>query len=197
MPKKQELIEQEWSHFFDVDDLEDRQTKLTIEASDEECTDLARRLNVEGVKKASADLTLTREKGSHSIHVTGQFHTTVALNCVVTLESFDQDLSENVEGWFADKEKAVSFAAAKREREASTSHGEVEMLDEQDDPEAIIEGQIDLGELVTQHISLAIPPYPHKDGVEYEYGDDQVQINESSPLRKNPFEALKDWKENR
>ena len=197
MPKH-ELTEQEWSHFFDIEDLQDDGvTKVTIEASEEELQDMARRLNVQSIQSAKADLTLHQEKGGNTIHVKGQFESKLTQNCVVTLEDFETVLSEPVEGWFADKETAVSFAAAKRDKEAAASRGEVEMMEESEDPEPIIEGVIDLGELVTQHISLAIPPYPHKKGVSYEYGDENVQIDEKSPLRKNPFEALKDWKENR
>lgn len=197
MPRKHNITEQEWSHFFDVEDLEKDKTRLSIEASEEELEDLARRFDVPAVKKASANLTMERFQGGHAVHIYGELQATITLSCVVTLEEFDADITEPVEGWFADKQSAVSFAAAKREREASVSRGEVEMLEEQEDPEAIVDGLIDLGELVTQHISLAIPPYPRKDGAVYELGDDNIQIDEKSPLRKNPFEALKDWKERR
>lgn len=195
MPRTpQELTEQEWSHFFDVDDLDGRETKLTIEPSEEELEDMARRLGVIAIKDVKADLRINLE---HAIHVQGQFTATITQECAVTLEPFDTALSEPVEGWFADKDSMVSFAAAKREREAAISHGEIELLDEKDDPEPVINGVIDLGELVTQHISLAIPAYPRKEGVEYQFTDENVKIDEKSPLRKNPFEALKDWKENR
>jgi uncharacterized metal-binding protein YceD (DUF177 family) len=196
MPK-QELTEQEWSHFFDIEDLENGFAKVSIEASEEELHDMARRLNVMSLQSAKADLTLKKEQGGHVIHVTGHFEIKVTQNCVVTLEDFETVMSEPVEGWFADKESAVSFAAAKREKEITTSRREIEMLEEVEDPEDIINGVIDLGELVTQHISLALPAYPHKQGVEYEFGDENIQIGEGSPLRKNPFEALKDWKEKR
>jgi uncharacterized metal-binding protein YceD (DUF177 family) len=196
MPK-QELSEQEWSHFFDIHDLRDDLTKVTIEASEEERQDMARRLAVLEIKSAKADLVLEREQGGRTIRVKGQFEAKIIQNCVVTLDDFETILNEPIEGWFADKEATVSFAAAKREKEAAVSRGEVEMVEEAEDPESIIDGAIDLGELVTQHISLAIPPYPHKEGVSYEYGDENVQIDDKSPLRKNPFEALKDWKEKR
>ena len=194
----QKLTEQEWSHFFDIDDLDKHSaTALTINASEEECADLARRFAVEVIRDVEAKLSLSRDGGGNVIHVQGEFSCTITQNCVVSLEPFDTVLSEPVEGWFADKDSAVSFAAAKKEREVKRTHGEVEITEEKDDPEAVIEGRIDLGELVAQHISLAIPAYPHKDGVAYENGDDKVQIDEKSPLRKNPFEALKDWKEER
>lgn len=191
-----ELTEQEWSYFFDVSDMKKSgDTKLSIDASDEECADLARRFRVESISKATADLTLSITAGV--IHVTGQFDCTMVQNCVVTLDPVETTLSEPVEGWFSDKESTVSFAAAKKERDVVKSHAEVEILDESEDPEPIINGCIDLGELVAQHISLAIPAYPHKEGVVYEVGDEDTKLDDKSPLRKNPFEALKDWKEKR
>jgi len=194
MPKHEELTEQEWSHFFDVSDIETDGTNITIEPSDEERDDMARRLDVISIKDVSADLKIQNES---SVHVKGIFKATITQECSVTVEPFDTEISEEVEGWFADKNSTVSFAAAKREKEASIARGEIEMLEEHEDPEPIIEGVIDLGELVTQHISLSIPPYPRKEGASYEFGDDNAKLDEKSPLRKNPFEALKDWKENR
>lgn len=195
MPKQiPDLTEQEWSHFFDIDDLGKHETKVKIVPSEEELEDLARRLGVKAIKDVSANLMIASK---NAIHVQGQFQATITQECVVTLEDFDTEISESVEGWFADKKSTVSFAAAKQEKEASISRGEVKMLEEKEDPEPIIEGVIDLGELVTQHISLAIPSYPKKKGAKHEFGDDNVQVDEKSPLRKNPFEALKDWKEKR
>jgi len=51
--------------------------------------------------------------------------------------------------------------------------------------------------LCVQHLILAIPPYPRKEGAEHPIGDDSYEPDKDSPLRKNPFEALKDWKEER
>jgi uncharacterized metal-binding protein YceD (DUF177 family) len=196
MPK-QELTEQEWSHFFDIQDIEDGKAVVSIEPDEEERQDLARRLNIPVVKSVKAELKIKQPSGANVIHVAGQMQAEITLKCSVSLEEFDMQIDEPIEGWFADKEKTVSFAAAKRDKEAATSRGEVEMMEEHEDPEPVIDGAIDLGELVTQHLSLAIPPYPKKEGVHYEFGDDNVEIDEKSPLRKNPFEALKDWKENR
>lgn len=192
------LEEQEWSHFFDAADLNaNQETKLVIEASEEELKDLARRLDVEAVKSATAELLIKREVGVHRVYVLGNFTAEITQACIVTTEAFDAEISGAVEGWFADKAETLSFAAAKREREIAKSSGEIEIIDEKEDPEPIVDGLIDLGELVTQHISLAIPPYPRIEGAEYDYGDEKVNADENSPLRKNPFEALKDWKEKR
>lgn len=200
---KAQLPEQEWSHFFSVEDLSDVAEAVTIQADEGARARLCQRLNdVEEIKALTATLNLIREQGGRVIYVYGALTADIVQSCVVTLEPIDIRIEEDVQGWFADKESTVSFVAAKRERDYERStekstHGEIEMMSEQDDPEPIIGGFIDLGELLTQHLSLAIPPYPHKDGVKYEFGDDDVQIEDDSPLKKNPFEALKDWKEGR
>lgn len=200
---KAQPLEQEWSHFFSVEDLDDVAEAVTIEADDASRDRLCQRLNdVEEIKALTAGLNLIREQGGRVVYVYGSLTADIVQNCVVTLEPLDIRIEEEVQGWFADKDSAVSFAAAKRERDYERStekstHGEIEMMPEQEDPEPIIGGMVDLGELVTQHLSLAIPPYPHKEGVKYEFGDDDIQIEEDSPLKKNPFEALKDWKEGR
>jgi len=155
MVKSQKLTEQEWSYFFDIDDIvKGRPTALTIEADDDECTDLARRFSVEAIKSAKADLTI--EKTSGVIKVSGHFDCVVTQNCVVSMDAFDTQLSENVTGWFADKENTVSFAAAKKERAVAKHQAELEILDEKDDPEPVIDNQIDLGELTAQRRALRL-----------------------------------------
>jgi len=99
---------------------------------------------------------------------------------------------EEFEGWFADKDAAVSLAKVRKEKMIEKGKTELPILEERDDPEPIVEGMIDLGELCVQHLSLAINPYPHAEGVEYEHGDDAAQGEGFS--FKNPFAALKDWK---
>ncbi|MEM6812410.1 MAG: DUF177 domain-containing protein [Pseudomonadota bacterium] len=197
MPHNPSITEQEWSHFFHIEDMGEKIVSLEISPSEEEAADMARRLDVVSIDNVKAVLNIEKRSGSSTYYVSGQFDAVITQNCVVTLEPIKTNISESFEAWFADKESAVSFMAAKREREGAKNNGEIEILDEADDPEPIFEGIIDLGELVTQHISLAIPPYPHKEGVEYEVTDEEFKLNENSPLKKNPFEALKDWKENR
>jgi len=134
MPNNQKLTEQEWSHFFDIDDLDKHSaTQLTINASEEECTDLARRFAMEVIRDVEAKLSLSRDDGGNVIHVQGEFSCVITQNCVVSLEPFDTELLEPVEGWFADKDSAVSFVAAKKEREVKRTHGEVEITEEKDD----------------------------------------------------------------
>lgn len=199
MPKNyQGNMTSEWSVIVDVDKIPTAAPKsFHIEASDEERTDLARRLGIVSVERAEANITLQRVRGG-MIHALGTLYADVTQSCVVSLAPVPQTMEEQFEGWFGGDDAAVSFARAKTEREAKKPGVETEILEESVDPEPIINGKIDIGELATQNLSLGLDPYPHAQGVAYEIGvDSHEQTPEGVNLRKNPFEALKDWKEKR
>lgn len=182
------LPENEWSVWFDTETLDGKPAVQTITADEQARTALARRLGVDALDALSATLTITPVTGG-AIEVTGALQADITQTCVVTLDPLQSHIEDQVEGWFTDREKTVSFAKARQDRETKKGHVEVEMLEESADPEDMLDGHIDLGELVTQHLSLAINPYPHKEGAAYESGDDK-------PLKsgQNPFESLKTLK---
>ncbi len=179
------LPHNEWSVWIDTEKLDEKGLKTTITADADAREALARRLGVEQVKSISAELNVQPVSGG-TFEISGRFAADIVQQCVVTLEPIESHIGDAIEGWFADGGKTVSFAKARQERDTKKGHVEVEMLDERQAPEEMVNGHIDLGELVTQHLSLAIDPYPHKEGVLYEFGDD-------APVKtgKNPFEALK------
>jgi uncharacterized metal-binding protein YceD (DUF177 family) len=184
---------------MNADRVDNKPIRTKIEASEEQCKNVALRANLPAIDELKADLTIEREQAGRVVHVAGRFNATVTLVCSITADEFEFEIEEPVEGWFEDKESTVSFMRALKEREGQQVKGgvEVEITPEEEDPEDMINGQIDLGELVVQHLILAIPPYPRKEGAEHDIGDEDIVPAEDSPLRKNPFEALKDWKEQR
>lgn len=194
----QNNLSPEWSVLVDVDKIPTATPKtFQIEATDEERIDLARRLAILSVEKVRADVTLQRVRGG-MIHALGTLYADVIQPCVVSLAPVPQTMEEEFEGWFGGDDAAVSFARAKNEREAIKPGAETEILEESVDPEPIVNGKIDIGELATQCLSLGLEPYPHAEGVAYEIGvDSHEETPEGVSLRKNPFEALKDWKEKR
>jgi len=187
-----EILESEWSHFIDADDVADTLVRMSITPDKDERKDLVRRLNILGIESLKADLELNREQGGMVVHIKGHILATLKQACVVSLDEIDTRVNETFEAWFADPAQAVALAKVKHDKQIK-ANGETPIIDEHEDPEAIIEGKIDLGELVTQHLSLAINPYPHKEGEVYEYGDDNPQ-KVPEAFKNNPFAALKDWK---
>lgn len=195
MPKNYSQPVSEWSYLVDIDDIGDEPKTVKFAASKQECTDLARRLGVVSVEEAKATVTLQRAGGG-MIHAMGSLQARLTQNCIATLVPVAARIEEEFEGWFGDKAGAVSFARAKSERDAKKAHVEAEILEESVDPEPIVGGKIDIGELATQYLSLSINPYPRAEGAPevHEFGP---KAEEGVSIRKSPFEALKDWKEKR
>lgn len=194
--KKEPDVINEWSHFVAVEDLGESGIRVSISPDAQQKTDLARRLDIVAVEDIRADLDVSPSKGG-VIHVTGRFTAKIEQTCVITLEPLHNVIEEDIDAWFSDQDQMVSFAKVKKDQQVKKAHSEVELLDEAEDPERVVNGRIDLGELVTQHVSLSIDPYPHKEGAAHEFTDENKKADKASPVRRNPFEALKDWKERR
>lgn len=146
----------EWSHKQRVLDLE-KPMHLTIAPSAAERAKLAKRAGVQVLDSLEAKLTITPETGRY--HIEGRFQAALTQLCVRTGASFAAVLESGIEGWFADKEGTLSFAKARKKREEDLGD-QPNFVDEEDDPEPLENGAIDLGELVAQHLCLAVDPYP-------------------------------------
>ena len=187
-----ETLSPEWSYLVEVDEIDSKPVEFKISPDDKEIQALLGRLGVKDLNDFTASFTLRRN--NMIIHVKGRLSAKVVQDCVVSMEPVETEIRDEFEAWFADPDQAVSIAKARREKQREKGHAELPMLEESEDPEPIMDGKIDLGELAVQYLSLSINPYPHAEGVEYEHGDDQKE-NDPSITRKNPFAALKDWKD--
>ncbi len=189
---KDQPIINEWSVPFNPLKIKDTGTHQVIEANEEERKNLARRFDLIAIDSLSAKLVVNNSKASHVVHVTGSFTAQIQQPCVVSDEPVTTDIAEDVEGWFADPAQIVSLHKARREK-AIKDGNELPILEEEEDPEPFVNGQIDLGEFIAQNLSLAIPAYPRADGVSFD-GHSTDASEEHKKAFRNPFEALKDWK---
>ncbi len=191
MSKMQDMV-LEWSYLFDTEELEDKPVKLVISPSLDEKVLIARRLGVGSLERLSSELRVAKIPGSMVVHVAGTLKADITQTCVVSGEPLSSHIEEGFDGWFADKAVAVSLAKARQEKMIAKGQSEVPLVEEHDDPEPIIDGQIDLGELSVQYLALAVDPYPRGAEVSVEYSS-QTQ-EEGGFSFKNPFAALKEWK---
>lgn len=190
-----EIVENEWTYLFNVETLTSDSLALELAPNEDERKRLSQRLGLLSLESLVASLIISRSAGEMSVHIEGSIKADLIQNCVVTLEPVETSVAEDFEAWFADTEQAIPFAKARKEQQSKGGHADVQILEEKDDPEPIIDGQIDLGELITQHLSLAINPYPHAEGVHFEVGDDDApKPGQEKDMSNNPFAALKDWK---
>jgi uncharacterized metal-binding protein YceD (DUF177 family) len=97
---------------------------------------------------ASFDVTPYRGDG---LHVTGQVVATVGQDCVVTLEPMESRIDESIDVTFIPPHAAVAESA---DSDAIAS--------DDDQPETLVDGVVDLGALATEFLLLAIDPYPRR-----------------------------------
>jgi uncharacterized metal-binding protein YceD (DUF177 family) len=137
---------------------------VEIVADADERQRLAQENGLVALHALTADLDV-RHAGRSGWRVTGTVHAEIRQTCVISLDDFDAVLQEPVDVRFTENEEA--------------SAGE-----EEDPPDPVIGGAIDLGALVTEFFVLGIDPHPRKPGVVFE-GDGQ------SAEERSPFAVLK------
>lgn len=91
------------------------------------------------------------------VHVEGRVEARVGQTCVVTLEPIENRVSEDVDLLFSpDVAPAI-------EGETEIGH----TTDEDELPEPLVGGAVDLGAVATEFLMLGIDPYPRKEGAEF------------------------------
>jgi uncharacterized metal-binding protein YceD (DUF177 family) len=138
-----------WSVVVALDDIPEAGLHTEIEAPDPVRADLARLAGLRELSRLSAVFDLT-PRGS-GVRVAGQVSAHLGQTCVVTLEPIESDLTEMVD---------LVYAPA-----AQAQAKDLKLDDEP--PEMLVDGKIDLGAIATEFLLLGIDPYPRKAGAEF------------------------------
>jgi len=184
----------EWSHEVDAETITGKALELTLEPDASEIKALCNRLDLHDIENLRCEFLVRRNEGNMVIHVQGKLIGGITQKCIVTLEPIVHEIHEEFEAWYADPNQAVSFARAKRDRLAHKDLEDQPILEEHEDPEPIIDGKIDLGEIATQFLSLALDPFPRTENTEFK-SEAKSLGKEPEGMYNNPFAALKNWKE--
>ncbi len=160
----------------------DKLREETVTATPEECAALAARLDLRELENLKADLSIRRVSGGSILRVSGRIQADVVQSCVISLRDvpavvdatfetfFTQDAQTDAQG------KELSFTA-----------------EDEDSPEMLVNGMIDLGEVVTQYLSLNLDPYPRAPGVSL-----AAQLAEAGVApADNPFAVLATLKDDK
>ena len=163
----------------------------SIEATEAERKALADRFELEGIGRLTATVRLRSVRGGQMVRVEGELDAEVVQTCVVTLEPVPARVSERFGALFAPESMVPD------------DDDDIEIdpnIAEEDTPEAMTNGRVDIGELTAQHLSLALDPYPHAEGIEfagYSEGEDEEEGSAradedaaADPEKPNPFAVL-------
>jgi len=164
-----------FSRIVRVDALPRGGQNMTIEASPSEREALASLYKIPAIAALTATLRLERE-GQDGVRASGAVHGELTQTCVVSLEPFAATVDEDIDVRFTPRSEADSARGPKGETETFS-------IADEDEPDPIIEGKIDVGALAAEFFALGLDPYPRKPGVEF------VALAESPPAH-SPFAAL-------
>lgn len=163
-------------------------TEIAFEANAAIREALARRYGILELRKLKGQARIKPyRKAGLSLDCT--FEAEVVQSCVVTLDPVVQTISESFTQRYLPKhmiELEVPSAVAERE---ITVDAEAE-----DAPEPMSGSGIEVGEAVTEQLSLAIDPYPRKP--EAVFNPSPVEPDNAPERAPNPFAALEKLKKN-
>lgn len=165
----------EFSRLLAVDGVPTAGRVYKIEAKPAECLALARRFGLPEIRSLAASVRVKPMAGGPMLRVAGRFTADLVQTCVVTLVPLDAHFEEAFE---------MTFGPGDAEGE----DGEVDFSFDDDDPfEPIVDGSIDIGEAVAEHLALALDPFPRAPGASFELLEDTPEQPEKRP---SPFAAL-------
>lgn len=178
------VADPDFSRVVRVDNIGGKEQKLELRASDSALLGVGARLGLERLNALEAKISLHRH-GERGVCVNVDFSADLVQSCVVSLESVASRVTD-------------TFTVICDEETESSDHIDIDPLAD-DPPEPIIDGKIDVGEFVVQHLSLVIEPYPRASGVA-EPGKEGTALDtgldgeEEGGEPENAFSVLKDFR---
>ncbi len=152
--------------------------EIKLFATQDECKTLAQLNDLPSISALTADLRLTRWK-AHGAIVRGEVKARLTQICVRSLEEFETDLSSQIDLRLA----PTTIEDARQHQEPLDRDALSLAALSEDPPDPLIDGVIELWALVSEFLTLALEPYPHKPGVEFkELGPESDKNPASSPF---------------
>lgn len=148
-----EALPIEFSRTIDISKIGETPEHIHWKATDVECTALQKRLILRGLKDFIVDYDMKRMHDRRVFQVIGTVQAHVVQECVVSLEDAPSDVKD-------------TFTVYLKPYKPHSTEPEDISLEDEDVIEYQLGDKIDLGEIATQYLSLALDPYPHAPGVE-------------------------------
>ena len=162
-----------WHVPIKVDDIPEAGRHFALTTNEATRAAVARYADVRSVERLEASFDVAR-RGRAGLRVTGEVRGLIGQNCVVSLDPIENDVIETV---------AVDFVPAPQGQTAGPMEVSVHDSDDDDVPEYLVDGGVDLGGLAVEFLILGIDPYPRKPGVDF-------LAPPTDSGESNPFAAL-------
>lgn len=165
-------MQKEFSYPLQIDELGQGEQTYKLRADKEQLQTLAEILQVPVVNSFGANIGLKFQKKRGMLDVYGTVKANIGLISVISLEPFDKDYT----------------AEFKLTYDTNATYEDVYGEDddiEDDIPDIVYDGKIDLGDIAIEQIALVMEDHPRKEGEEF-----NAVIEDNEPVKNNPFAAL-------
>jgi uncharacterized metal-binding protein YceD (DUF177 family) len=163
--------------------LNETETLFKLTATEKERMSLSNRFGIPSIEVLIADVRIEPKSRGKKVKVL--VHTDifakVIQTCVVTLDPIESEVRTGARVQFVSDVSLVS--------------GDVEIWGEDDDsPDLIVDGVIDVGELVAEQMALLLDPFPRKVGVNFVTQEGNIKAFDSAEKKPHPFADLEKLK---
>jgi uncharacterized metal-binding protein YceD (DUF177 family) len=150
-----------WSVPVSVHDIPEAGRRFELAADQRVREAIVKIAGLQSLPRFEASFDVTR-RGREGLRVAGSVSATVGQICVATLEPIDNSVEEEVDLVF------VPEASPPQSPRAEGDVATVAAVPEQDAPEPMVGGSVDLGAIAIEFLLLGIDPYPRKEGAVFE-----------------------------
>ena len=171
-------MQKHFSYPLIVEDISSGEKHYHITASKENLEEITDILKVPEVEKFESDIYTKLNKKEHLLKVWGKVDAELRLQSVISLEYFSKNYSPEFEVLYDTK------ATVNSQREEDVSFDE-------DLPDIVVNGKIDLAEIALEQLALVLEDYPRQAGEIFEWKN---EFSEEEDKKENPFKILEKLK---
>lgn len=167
-------MQKDFSYPVKIEDLTQNAQHYFLQADQKDLEVLKTILQVETVKLFEADITLKKNHKNHRLDIKGEIKAVLELKSVISLENFDKEYVAPFEYYY----------------DTNLTYEDLRQLDtgiNDEVPEIIENGQIDLGQIAIEQLALVMDDYPRQIGEKFEF---QSEFDEKTTRENHPFAAL-------
>lgn len=173
--------ENEFRRMLAFGDLDRGGVTMEISAEAHELAALARRFGLVAIESLAAKVTLERDEADPILRLRGHFTAHVTQSCVVSLEPVVSPVEGAVEGDYTTDADAAAQSVRHMAPDDDVAPGEDDL------PELLEGGEIDIGEVVAEQLGINLDPYPRRPGAVFSAAGEELK-------RISPFAVLRDLK---
>ncbi len=171
-------MQKNFSYPIKIEDLKQSDYKYELKADVEELEDITQVLQVEKVHEFEAEIFLKLTNRTNNLRVWGRVNAKIELKSVITLNNFIKDYE-------------VPFELNFDTRATYNDIKELECNIEDEVPDIIENGCINLADIAIEQVALNLEDYPRAEG---EIFDGSLYCDIEEPKKENPFAVLKKLK---